>query len=302
MFASAQSRSFQEPLFMSLSKIRPTRSPPTTFVIAFLTAIVLSTSHTRAADLDGQDEVAIPPAQSFDNNRFGGVRQKLHDWNVVVGVGAMYAPKFEGSDEFEVSPVPMISATFGDRVSIDPGGLSVNVLDANGFKLSVSGGYDPGRQEDDSDHLEGLGDIDAGGVIGAKLAYEFGPAEVYASIDRTIGGSDGLVGKLGANVSQRYDRFILSAGASATFADDNHMESYFGVTPTQSASSGLSEYEASAGLKRFDIEASVTYMATENWLIRGQAGVGFLTGDAADSPIVQDDVQPSAMLAVGYKF
>jgi MipA family protein len=287
---------------MSLSKIRPTRSPQTAFVTAFLAAIALSTSHTHAADLDGQDEVAVPPAQSFDNNRFGGVRQKLHDWNVVVGAGVMYAPKFEGSDEFEISPVPMISATFGDRVTIDPGGLTVKVLESNGFKLSVNGGYDPGRSEDDSDHLRGLGDIDGGGVIGTRLSYEFGPAEVYASVDKTIGGSDGLVGKIGGNVSQQYDRFVLSAGASATFADDNHMESYFGVTPTQSANSGLSEYEASAGLKRFDIEASVTYMATENWLIRGQAGVGFLTGDAADSPIVQDDVQPSAMLMVGYKF
>ncbi|UIY32111.1 MipA/OmpV family protein (plasmid) [Neorhizobium galegae] len=139
-------------------------------------------------------------------------------------------------------------------------------------------------------------------MIGGKLSYEFGPAELYASIDKTIGGSDGLTGKIGANVSQRYDRFILSAGASATIADDNHMESYFGVTSEQSARSGLSEYEAGAGLKRFDIEASVTYMATENWLIRGQAEVGFLTGDAADSPIVEDDVQPSAMLMIGYKF
>lgn len=79
------------------------------------------------------------------------------------------------------------------------------------------------------------------------------------------------------------------------------MASYFGVTSEQSARSGLRQYDAGAGLKRFDVDASFTYMATENWLIRGQAGVGFLTGDAADSPVVQDDVQPSAMLMVGYK-
>ena len=80
------------------------------------------------------------------------------------------------------------------------------------------------------------------------------------------------------------------------------MESYFGVTAAQSARSGLKQYEAGAGLKRFDIEASVTYMASEHWMIQGQAGVGFLTGDAKDSPIVQEEVQPSAMLLVGYKF
>ncbi|MBW9063027.1 MipA/OmpV family protein [Rhizobium herbae] len=221
----------------------------------------------------------------------------------MVGAGAIYMPKFEGSDEFELVPIPMVSATFG-RVTVDPGGLSVDVLNSNGFKVLLKGGYDMGggRDEDDSDHLKGLGDIDAGAVIGAQLSYELGLVELYASVDKTIGGSDGLLGEVGANVSHHYDRFILSAGASATVADDNHMESYFGVTAAQSARSGLRQHEANAGLKRFDIEASVTYMATENWVIRGQAGVGFLTGDAKDSPIVQNDVQPSAMLIVGYKF
>ncbi|CDZ56984.1 MipA/OmpV family protein [Neorhizobium galegae] len=287
---------------MLSSKITPHRpSPVALLAMAFVAATSIAVE-TRAADLDEHDAVAAPPTEGFDNGRFGGIRQKLHDWNVVVGAGVMYAPKFEGSDEFEVRPIPVISARIGDRVSIDPTGLAVDLLRSNGFTLSVKGGYEMGRSEDDSDHLRGLGDVDAGGVIGGKLSYEFGPAELYASIDKTIGGSDGLTGKIGANVSQRYDRFILSAGASATIADDNHMESYFGVTSEQSARSGLSEYEAGAGLKRFDIEASVTYMATENWLIRGQAEVGFLTGDAADSPIVEDDVQPSAMLMIGYKF
>ena len=44
------------------------------------------------------------------------------------------------------------------------------------------------------------------------------------------------------------------------------------------------------------------YMLTKNWLVRGEAGVGFLTGDAADSPIVEEKFQPSASIFVGYKF
>jgi outer membrane scaffolding protein for murein synthesis (MipA/OmpV family) len=159
-----------------------------------------------------------------------------------------------------------------------------------------------GRKEEDSKHLKGLGDIDAGAMVGTKVSYETGPVELYASVDKTIGGSEGLLGVVGANVSHHYNAFIFSAGASATFADENYMQSYFGVTAVQSARSGLRQYEAGAGLKRYDIEASVTYMATENWLIRGQVGVGFLAGDAKDSPVVQKDVQPSGMLMVGYRF
>ncbi|TZG33500.1 MipA/OmpV family protein [Agrobacterium sp. B1(2019)] len=273
------------------------------FVAAASVSMIASLSvEVRAADSFEGEESASFAADDFDQDRFGGMRQRLSDWNVIVGVGALYAPKFEGSDEFEVSPVPMISAQIGDRVSIDTTGLTVDLLETNGFTLALTGGYELGRDEDDSSHLRGLGDIDAGGLIGARLSYALGAMEFYASVDRTIGGSDGLLGKFGTTISHQYDRFILSAGASATFADDNHMESYFGVTSAQSIRSGLREYDASAGLKRVDIEASVTYMATENWLIRAQAGVGFLTSDAQNSPIVQDDVQPSALLSVGYKF
>lgn len=286
---------------MALKKFVFARSRP--FVLAASVSMIASVPvEVRAADSFEGEESASFADDDFDRDRFGGMRQRLPDWNAIVGVGALYAPKFEGADEFEVSPIPMISAQIGDRVSIDTTGLTVDLLETRGFTLALKGGYELGRDEDDSSHLRGLGDIDAGGVIGARLSYALGAMEFYASVDRTIGSSDGLLGSFGTTVSHQYDRFILSAGASATIADDNHMESYFGVQSAQSARSGLREYDASAGLKRVDIEASVTYMATENWLIRGQAGAGFLIGDAQDSPIVQDDVQPSALLSVGYKF
>jgi len=43
-------------------------------------------------------------------------------------------------------------------------------------------------------------------------------------------------------------------------------------------------------------------MMTETWSVTGAAGAGFLLGDAKDSPIVKDDIQPFAMLGVGYRF
>src|SRR5688572_13844641 len=82
-------------------------------------------------------------------------------------------------------------------------------------------------------------DIDMGGVIGGIVIYEVGPFGVYAKLDKTIGGSEGLTGTFGAKVSHRYERFIFSADVSGTWADDKHMESYFGVTSIQSDRSGL---------------------------------------------------------------
>lgn len=254
-----------------------------------------------AADLETGDALMVPP-QQFDTGRYGGLRDKLHDWKVTIGAGAIYMPEYEGSDKFDVNPFPIFSAEFGDRVSVDITGVTVDLYERDGFRVGVKGGYERGRKEDDSDYLRGLGDIDAGGVIGGIVSYEHGPFEVYGKLDKTIGGSDGLTGTVGAKASYKYERFIFSADVSGTWADDKSMESYFGITSAQSASSGLAQYDAKAGVKRVDVKGSISYMMTENWLVTGAAGAGFLVGDAKDSPVVKDDVQPFAMLGIAYRF
>ncbi|MDE1993513.1 MAG: MipA/OmpV family protein [Rhizobiaceae bacterium] len=283
----------------------PQRAAIAAFATAFLAISACWSIPVEAADLT-DDSAAAPEApaadSSFDQVRFGGVEKTLSDWHFVVGAGAMYGPTYEGSKEMKVTPVPFISATPLDRVHVDPSGITLDAFTMNGFTLGLKGGYDLGRKQSDGDRLHGLGDIDAAGVVGARASYQFGSARIYADIDRMIGGSDGLQGKIGADLTEQYDKFLFSAGASATLADDKYMQSYFGVTEAQSERSSLAAYDAKGGLKRFDVDTSVTYMATKNWLIRGQAGVGFLAGDAKDSPIVERYVQPSAMLVVGYKF
>jgi len=233
---------------------------------------------------------------------FDGVGQQLSDWQVVLGVGAKFEPEYEGGDKLAISPFPLIYAKFGDRVTLKTTGLDVDVLKLQDFSFGIHGGYETGRDEKDSDDLDGMGDVKMGGVLGLYAKYELGPVEFSAELDKTLGGSKGLTGKLGAEVSHRWNKFTFAAGASTTWADSNHMDSYFGVTTTQSARSGYARYDADAGFKRFDLETSVTYLAGDNWLLRGQVGVGFLIGDAADSPIVKDEIQPSFMLSVGYKF
>jgi outer membrane scaffolding protein for murein synthesis (MipA/OmpV family) len=139
-------------------------------------------------------------------------------------------------------------------------------------------------------------------VVGGVVAYGVDPFEIYAKVDKTIGGSESLTATVGASVSQKYEQFIFGADLSATWADDNHMKSYFGVTSAQSARSGLRRYDAKSGFKRIDASASVSYLMTENWTLTGAGGVGFLIGDAKESPISKKDIQPFAMLGVSYTF
>lgn len=287
------------PCFLQVKTTSSARGTVQTIVLA--SALGLLPVATLAADLESGD-VAIAPPQEFDSGRYGDFRDSLHDWKVTVGAGAIYMSEYEGSDKFNINPFPIISAEFGDRVSVDITGVTVDLYESNGFRAGVKGGYDLGRKEDDSDYLRGLGDIDAGGILGGIVSYEAGPFEAYAELDKTIGGSDGLTATIGAKASYKYERFIFSADVSGTWADDKHMESYFGVSSAQSANSGLAQYDAKAGVKRVDVKGSITYMMTENWLVTGAAGAGFLMSDAKDSPIVQDDIQPFAMLGASYRF
>ena len=263
----------------------------------------------HAADVAPPDSrsapVAAPVAQgptAPSLNQFAFVTEKLSQWNVVLGGGAMIAPKYEGSDEFEIKPVPFITASYGDWLRVDPRGASVSLYRFGDLHLSAKLGYDLGRKEDKSVHLRGLGDIDPGALVGAELAYRLGALKLFGELNRTIGGSDGLQARFGAELGYKYDRWLLTAGASATWADSKYMSTYFGVTPLQSANSGLPVFDIGSGLKRVDVSASVTYAMTENWLVRAQAGYGFLLGDVANSPIVQREAQPFGMLGIGYKF
>lgn len=255
-------------------------------------AWMLSPAAALAADFNtGGPDIRIA---SEEEERVGVIRGKLHDWKVTAGFGAVYLPEYEGSDEYEVQPFPLISAHFGDRVFLDTDGLKVDVWKQSGFRFAITGGADMGRKEDDSYYLRGLGDIDPGGVVGGLVSFETGPFEFYAALDKTIGGSEGLTGTVGTKASYQYERFIFSADLSGTWADDKHMESYFGINAAQSARSGLAEYEAGAGFKRVDIKGTITYLWTEHWMVAGAAGAGFLLGHAKDSPIVKEDVQPFA--------
>ncbi|MGF9567817.1 MipA/OmpV family protein [Neorhizobium sp. JUb45] len=266
----------------------------------YVSLVLIGTgSKTLAADASLSDQ---PPEPAFDQERFNSEKPQ-RNWSLIVGAGGIYEPEYEGSDKLEVSPVPFIVFNYGDWLEIDPRGVTVTAIQHDGFKLSAKVGYESGRDQDDADRLRGLGDIDFAATVGAKASYEWNGFEFYAAVDQTIDGSESLIGTFGAEYQAPVtERLILGAGVEAVVANDRHMESYFGVNAAQAASSGLPEYKAEAGLKRVNVSASAIYMLSENWLVRGEAGVGVLTGDAADSPIVEEKVQPSASLFVGYKF
>lgn len=258
---------------------------------AFIGAAMLHPGAILAAD------------EAPDASAPGGIQGQLGGWQVVLGGGALIAPEYEGGDTYEIVPIPFVTATFGGWLTVDPTGATAEVYDSGPFSFAAKVGYETGRDEDDADALRGMGDVDLGVTVGGRAAVSFGQAELFGSVEKTIGGSEGLL--LVAGVEMMHvvtPSLFLGAGVSATYADANHMEAYFGVDAAQAQRSGYQRFDAGAGFKRVDLGVSATYNVTENWFLRSEAGVGLLVGDAADSPIVRDEVQGSGMLIAGYRF
>jgi MipA family protein len=236
-------------------------------------------------------------AQDYDDEGAGS-----GEWEFVLGAGGFYEPNFEGAKKHESSALPYFSITYDDRYTFDNEGMSAKFYDGGALGLTAKIGYDFGRDEADDPHLAGLGNIKGGATLGFGVDYDAGPIDLYADLERSFGDGDGVVGEFGVEVSSSVGQLELGANLSATWANEDHMQNYFGVTAAQSAASGLAAYNAGAGFKRADLELSATYAFSQNWMLRGEVGLGELVGDAAKSPIVQDKRQTSAGIFVAYRF
>tara|TARA_R110000868_G_scaffold391354_1_gene661301 strand:+ start:171 stop:518 length:348 start_codon:yes stop_codon:yes gene_type:complete len=101
------------------------------------------------------------------------------------------------------------------------------------------------------------------------------------------------------------DSWSMHAGVATTWADDDYTQSFFGIDAGQSLRSGYREYNAEAGFKDVSLSLGISYAVTENWNVTGMVGYSRLIGDAADSPIVDEQGSADAFMTglfVGYRF
>jgi outer membrane protein len=160
------------------------------------------------------------------------------------------------------------------------------------------------RDESDSAHLRGLGDVDRTAVARLKTAYLFGPVMATAAVSTDIADrGHGTVAELALQSrAELTQRLTLNYGIAARWIDDEYAESFFGVTAQQSQRSGLSEYEAQNGVGDARVFVNALYALSPRWIVSAGAASAQLQGDAKDSPIVEDDWYFQFDAAVMYRF
>ncbi len=222
--------------------------------------------------------------------------------HIVVGVGGLYAPAYQGADDYRFQPLPMVDVKWGRFFVNLQDGIGANLFDSEhvtvGAGLTPVGGY---RAKDAPD---GIGKLSLG--LGGRGFVKLRQGGFEATLGATkviTGNTEGVI----ADASLAYrvtasDKLMLIPSIGTTWGNRKHNNRYFGVTAEQSAASGLPQYRAGSGLVDAKAELAVVYRLTDRVSLMTVGGVSSLLGDAKGSPIVYHKTRPYGIFAITYRF
>ncbi|MCS6921406.1 MAG: MipA/OmpV family protein [Elioraea sp.] len=272
---------------------------PLRILTALLAVAVASGAQAQAPDRGAAPAVGIAAEPGFLGP----------GWRVSLGAGALLRPDYPGSSDYDVTPIPFLEVVWNDRVfATTRQGAEVGVFLTRdrAFRSGIALDYAFGRDQDDNARLKGLGDID-GTVRGRLFASSgIGPFTLSAFLAQDLANNGhGLT--VGADLEYRLrlsPRLSVFGGPGLTWANDTHMETFFGVSQAQAARSaaGLPRYDAGAGVRDVRFTLGALALITDSIFLQPRVIVSELVGDAADSPLTTSETQVTAFLIGGIRF
>jgi outer membrane scaffolding protein for murein synthesis (MipA/OmpV family) len=225
-------------------------------------------------------------------------------WFAELGPGIAVFPKYPGARAEAVWPIPSAEVRYSDSFFFNTRtGLGVTWHNDPQWQMGASFWFRKGRSHNDGPAVAELADIKTAGKAQLFLASHCGPIWFDGTASQDIGGSKGFT--LDMSTSWRFSptpRLHGSLGIEASLANRKFMQTWFGITPEQSATSGLQQYSAGGGLKSAGPTASLRYALTDRWSINTAVMYDVLLVKAADSPVVERRTLPAFTVGVAYRF
>ncbi|HSO81674.1 MipA/OmpV family protein [Thiocapsa sp.] len=214
-----------------------------------------------------------------------------------VGVGAY--PDYLGSDDAALGVAPFARISLGGErfVRVLANEVRLNALDHPNWQLGPTALLRFGRRNVDDQVVQRVHDIDRSLSMGLFGGYRWRDEEDARrqagtnawSLWDASGTYNGWTAGINAFYMQPVARpLTLAAGLGMTYASDNYMNEYFGVTQQDAFNSGLPAYAAGAGAR--DVRGWVTgvFHLGPQWHLATGVLFARLLSDAADSPIVSE--------------
>jgi MipA family protein len=230
----------------------------------------------------------------------------------ILGIGARARPAYDGADGGRGDVIPYVRL-YGEHFfarttqGMLEGGWRARPIGAWVFGLQTA--YEAGRVTDESAFLKSRGfeNLSPGASIGlhAEGDWKLGPMPLDALVRyrRHVDSEQGAQADLRFTAGI-FSRWSVSAAAygQLTWGDGKSNQTYFGVTPQQSATTGLPSYQASSGLRYAQFGLLGSMDLSEHWLIPWGITVQRMQGDAANSPLVRDRTNFFVNAGVAYRF
>lgn len=225
-------------------------------------------------------------------------------WQREFGLGAIVNPERPGSDRYQFRPIPLFDFRYLDERGVRhfanvPQGLGTYLYRGQS-KLGVA--LAPGfGTRDDAPGLEEIGiatearlfwEQDRGlWRLSATAAADLGTGHEGAYLDLALARR----GRLGP-------RGFWSLGPSLRLVDAAYARAQYGIRAREAAPSGLPAFDAGSGLEQVAVSAVLRQPLAGKWSWTAVARVAYLTGDRADSPLVDSPVQGFLLLGMSRPF
>src|SRR5262249_41225383 len=115
------------------------------------------------------------------------------DWSITLGGGAMVVPRYPGSEQYQIWPMPMSQVTYRDRGYLGPStvgppgvGLGTYVVRSGAFRMTAEAGLGANRRAGRADALAGMDDRDFLATAGTSLTYDPGPVHGTIALARGL--------------------------------------------------------------------------------------------------------------------
>jgi MipA family protein len=232
--------------------------------------------------------------------------------DTLLGAGLRSRPAYDGSASQRTELIPVIRY-LGERwfarstQGVLEGGLRWQL--APGLHAGGQLAYEAGRKASEADFLRNhaVPDINRGASIGAHLEWDhkIGPvpitllARVRQRTDSALGAQADL--RLSVGVFQSGP---VSAGVftQATWANAKSTGSFYGVTPAQSAATGLPVFSAGSGWLFGSAGLLWSVDLSRRWVVVGSMEARHLQGDAARSPLTERSTNYYVSAGLAYHF
>lgn len=220
---------------------------------------------------------------------------------VVVGIGAVHSPAYQGADDYRTMPVPVVDIVREPFFANLRNGVGIHVVDTPTMTLGGGIAFLPGYRRSDAPY--GIGRLSPG--AGGRLFVSIRSGGLVA----TLGGTQGFAGGTGgflADAGLAYPivvdaRLRLITAVGTSWANAKHNDRYFGVSVRQARASGLPEFHVYQGFKDVSASLSAIYSLSDRLSLSATAGGATLLGDVQHSPIVSDQLQPMGLLSVSFR-